>query len=322
MNLSTGKNIVCYGDTNIDVHIPFGEMRASAAALERGEFLRASEPFFTVGGSVANPAVVFARLGMPTYMATVIGGDAYGDFALDHFRRYGVRTDFVFRQKEASPLFLAVVDETGERFIARFFGPGAKAPYVSLDVAKTLEPHIPEMGWIYITGCSLGDFLGLVEKAEAAGVRVALDLNLRMPHIAMDAARRELIYRMIAASDVVFASVRDELIPLTGIADVALAARSLLAPGRVVVARDGGAPVEVFCGDERYTVAPPAVKVIDKVGAGDSFSATFITALEHGCPLPEAARWANYVAAWMISHADRNDFPAIEAIRRAAAQMG
>lgn len=319
MKYTTGKNIVCFGDTNIDIHIPYGEMRAAIAALGRGERRPTPKTFYTAGGTITNAALVFSRLGLPTYAATPIGGDNFSDFIVDTFRSYGIKTDFVFRQREPMTQILAVIDETGERTMLHFEGPGAKLPTITTEAAQSLEPHIPQMGWLYFCACSPGDTIGLVEKAHASGVRVALDLNLRVQRFGMDRERRKLLARMIGASDVVFGSGSDEFLPLTGIADVAEAAKSLLAPGRVVVARDGANSVHVFCGDEHYTAVPPDVEVVNKVGAGDSFSATFIAALELGCTLPEALRWANYVATWMISRTDRSDFPTVEEIRGAAA---
>ncbi len=48
-------------------------------------------------------------------------------------------------------------------------------------------------------------------------------------------------------------------------------------------------------------LATPPVQVVDTVGAGDSFTATFIAALLRGCPIADAHAAAVQVAAWVCT---------------------
>ena len=57
----------------------------------------------------------------------------------------------------------------------------------------------------------------------------------------------------------------------------------------------------VFTANEESYVATPKVKVADTVGAGDSFTATFVAQLLLGKPIPEAHKKAVDVSAFVCT---------------------
>ena len=86
--------------------------------------------------------------------------------------------------------------------------------------------------------------------------------------------------RMIAMADIV--KVSDEDVAwMTGKDDVAAAARKWLKAGaKIVVVTRGGKGVEAFTARDRISRPAEKVKVADTVGAGDTFTAGLITALQ------------------------------------------
>lgn len=72
---------------------------------------------------------------------------------------------------------------------------------------------------------------------------------------------------------------------------------------KLVILTAGGVYSTVFTQEEESTIKTPKVKVIDTVGAGDSFSGVLITRLLQGKKLSEAHSDAVRVAAHVCSHA-------------------
>ena len=307
MSFTTNKPVLCLGDTYIDVLIPFGELRTAAKNGEDTTPL--SQPTHTLGGTIPNAARVFTSLGLQVFAATTIDNGRYGDYIITEFQKYGIRADYVFRQAEPMTLILAVIDESGERTLFHYCGPDARLPSIIDEIVEKVIPHLEDFGWLYFCGCSPGNTIAVAEAAKEKGVLVALDLNLRIHRFGMNQERKELILRMIESADVILGSGSKEFIPLTGLQDSDAAVKSLLEDNKVFVVRDGAEPVKIYRNDKIITVAPPQVNVINTIGAGDSFSAAFVSALENGCSLTEAAEWGNNMAGWLISTSDRSVLP-------------
>ena len=70
---------------------------------------------------------------------------------------------------------------------------------------------------------------------------------------------------------------------------------------RIVILTCGAAGSSVFAPDTRSYLPTPRVEVADTVGAGDSFTASFLAALLSGLGIGEAHRLAVDVAAHVCS---------------------
>jgi 2-dehydro-3-deoxygluconokinase len=148
------------------------------------------------------------------------------------------------------------------------------------------------------------------EMAQAAGVTVVLDPNIRLKLWSPDEARvclRELLSHV----DIVLPG-SEEAALLTGIDDPVGAARDLLAlgPRQVVVklGRDGAMAVDA----EGVLTAPgvPIPRVVDPVGAGDAFAAGFLAGLLREMPLPDTLALANRCGALsMLVPGDQEGLP-------------
>jgi sugar/nucleoside kinase (ribokinase family) len=54
-------------------------------------------------------------------------------------------------------------------------------------------------------------------------------------------------------------------------------------------------------GDEQLSLAPPAVQIVDDIGAGDSFDAGFIHLYLLGAKLEDCLAFANIAAAYSVT---------------------
>ena len=106
---------------------------------------------------------------------------------------------------------------------------------------------------------------------------------------------------VIAATDLFLPNL-DEARAITGVADPVAAARRLAAmgPGTVVVKCGAGGAVAVR-GDEVARCPALPTTVADAVGAGDTFNAGFLYALDADWALPQALAFANATASLYIS---------------------
>ncbi|TCM47869.1 carbohydrate kinase [Kribbella sp. VKM Ac-2568] len=230
----------------------------------------------TPGGSPANVAVGLARLGLPTELVTRFGTDPYGDQLGAHLFGNGVQlapgsVDPHFRTSTAT----ATLD--GDGVASYQFDITWEPPALSLSrgcpavhtgsIATVLEPGAE----------AIRRFLGSLAEQP---VTVTLDPNAR-PTITPDAESTWAAVRGLAAlADLVKLSDEDCEFLRPGATPDEIAAELLAVDRtRCVVITRGGEGAIGMSRTARVEVAAPAIKVIDTVGAGDSFMSALIAGL-------------------------------------------
>lgn len=225
------------------------------------------------GGSPANVALTLGRLDRNARLLTWLGSDARGQLVRKHLEESNVVVSEESMRAEKTSTALARLDETGAATYT--FDIEWKLPECEIgddtvvvhsgSIAATLEP-----------GGS--DVARLLEGAREVAT-VTYDPNAR-PTIMGDPAKAyERIKECVRLADVVKMSDEDAEW-LTGSSDIDQVAREWLelGPALVVVTR-GGEGVSAYFGDEAVHLPAADVKVVDTVGAGDSFMGGLIDAL-------------------------------------------
>jgi len=151
----------------------------------------------------------------------------------------------------------------------------------------------------------------MLEAAVGAGALVVYDVNLRPPFY-----RREWIERSLGAARFVKLNLDEvaELVRLFGLegaagtgAGGAVAALAVHLRERFGVEATCVTRAEegclLFAGDRVFDVAGERVETEDAVGAGDAFTAAWITATLRGWPAGRAVRFANRIGAMVASRA-------------------
>lgn len=239
------------------------------------------------GGSPYNVAIAAARLGTPTGFLSQLSTDAFGRRLLRHLDESGVDTTLIARS--GAPTTLAFVQHVDGEPEFAFHANG------TADVAFDPRPRptLPDsVRWIQFGSISLlqEPAATAIEDvvADYAHGRVLFDPNVRPSLIRERSAYLRRLERWIDLSDVVKVSAQD----LAWIApgdeaetiDAWLAAR----PSHVVVTRgEEGASMHGRDGRTASVAAPP-VRVVDTVGAGDSFSGALLSALVERETIPES----------------------------------
>ncbi|MBB2740874.1 UNVERIFIED_ORG: fructokinase [Microbispora rosea subsp. rosea] len=230
------------------------------------------------GGSPLNVAVALAALGRPVRFAGETGDDLFGGLLRDHLTRHGIGTGDL-APVAATGLAFARVGADGSasydfRFDWRFSAP------VALDGVTCL--HTGSLA--VLAGPGAAHVRDVMRAAAEAGITVSYDPNIR-PSLIGDRARALAhVEECVRLARLVKVSAEDLdwLYPGEPFLDVARRWAGL-GPGLVVVTRGGDGAAAVL-DDEVITCPAPAVAVVDTVGAGDTFTAAYLDALD-GAPL-------------------------------------
>jgi sugar/nucleoside kinase (ribokinase family) len=252
-----------------------------------------------LGGNGANCAYVLAGLGAPTALCSAIGQDELGRLVEMWLAEQGVNLAGCVQSTEHATAFTTIVSDRALNRLA-FHHPGALAvfglddiPTALLQTAEVvLATSYPILPSLRPTG-----FARLLADAHGRGAITALDIG---PAIGRPAQLAELA-PLLPDVDYLIAN-RYELAVCTGVEDEEAGAALLLAAGAsCVMVKLGAAGAAVYRAENQVRVPAFPVAVTSTVGAGDAFNAGLLYSLQLGRPLEEAVRYANAVAALVIS---------------------
>lgn len=229
----------------------------------------------TPGGAPFNVARACSRLGAPVSLVAAISTDPFGRRLMADLNADGVHTEQVQRTDSPTTLAVAELDAAGAATY-RFYLQGTSA--------VALEPVQLPPGTLALVAGGLG--LAVEPMATAVervvldasdDVLVLLDLNCRPG--AVDDRDRYLrrLRRVLVRADVVKASIEDLCYLDPANAPTAMAARLIAGRTRVVLLTAGSAATTVVTSADTRAVPVVDTPVVDTIGAGDSFTAAFVT---------------------------------------------
>jgi len=260
MTVQSGPHILAIGEALIDVVITH----------EQPDF-----PVEIPGGSPANVALTLGRLDRPVALATWIGLDERGRLIDFHMYDSSVHVTGASRGASHTSTALARLDENGA---ASYTFDLEWAPAPPITVPPTAQ--IIEAGSISaIIEPGASAVLDALTRGREHAL-VCFDPNARPSIMGEPEAALVSLERFIALADVV--KVSDEDIDwLTGGACIdEVVDRWLgMGPSLVVVTRGKHGSLAVTSSGLRFTKTPSDVKVVDTVGAGDSFMGGMIDAM-------------------------------------------
>jgi 2-dehydro-3-deoxygluconokinase len=316
--------------------VTFGEimLRLSPPGVER--LFQSPVLSATFGGGEANVAVSLAHFGLDSRYVTRVPAHALGDAVVRTLRAEGVRTESIVRGGDRLGIYFA---ETGaSQRASTVIYDRAHSSISELAPGMIDWPRVLDGAtWLHVTGITpaLGAGVGAatteaIAAARAAGATVSVDLNYRRK-LWSEAQARETMRPLVHGVDLVIANEEDLQASL-GIdvpeADVSAGRVRAGAYGDVarrvaeefavrmvaitlresVSASDNGwsaalwdAAAGSFLESQRYDV-----RVVDRIGGGDSFAAGLIYGLSTGRSPSAALRFA--VAASALKQTIPGDF--------------
>lgn len=258
--------------------ISIGEVLIDLIAPAGVELLHASELRIREGGAPANVAVALSRLGVSSQLRAVVGDDPFGDRLLAKLRDEGVDVSSVrVAEHEPTTIALAWSDARGDghfrlhRNADRLLSPddvsrdslNAAGAIVVGSVAMSAEP-------------SKSAVLTALRHATETGIPVVADLNIRPGQVPMEELRMS-VTAMISAATVVKLSVDDAqyMWGSTTLTETSSALDRFDPPLAVIT--DGARGAALRTTDGLNTMDAFHVDAVEPTGAGDAFTAAFIS---------------------------------------------
>ena len=235
------------------------------------------------GGGSYNAARAVARLGVACSWIGGLSADRFGRMLEAALVADGVSLALAQRTELPTTLALAELDGGGTAAY-RFYTEGTSAPAV---LPGPLAGGLPPGTRAVLAG-TLGFVLEPMAstlEAWVAGlpddVPLMIDPNCR-PSITRDPeSYRARMARVLARADIVKASREDLAFLLPGTSEIEAVAWIRSLGARLIIVTDGGRPVSVHLSGTTHTVPVPTVRVVDTVGAGDTFGGAFLACLVH-----------------------------------------
>jgi fructokinase len=239
-----------------------------------------------VGGANANVALALARRGEPQAFLGRISTDGFGNQIRERLASNGVNLDHSISASEQTSLAVATINESGSASYSFYLNGTADWAWTP-DEFPT-DQTIDSLGAVCIQyGCLTmavepGNLVVENWLSSLSGLTRSHDLNIR-PSIGYTPQRElERVTRINKFSDIIKASDAD-LEWLFGLAegsDIDSIAHSWSEGGKLVVITRGGDGASLYRGGERIDVKAPKIKLVDTVGAGDTFMANFLGELK------------------------------------------
>lgn len=261
----------------------------------------------TVAGAESNVAIALARLGHGVQWAGRVGDDAGGELIRRTLRAESVGQDHASTDPHRQTGILIFEQRLPDVTRVGYYRQNSAGSALSGDnlaPALSRSPHI-----LHVTGITsaLSDsaaeaVLGAVSAAQEEGATVTFDVNYRSKLWSREEASSTL-RTLVPYVDVVIGT-QDELdllIPGQP-ATAAESASSLLSLGvREVLLKLGAGGATLH--NRHGTVHSPArpVTAVDSVGAGDAFTAGYISGLLTGLTAEERLYLANTLGAFAVS---------------------
>ncbi|MEM3578369.1 MAG: carbohydrate kinase family protein [Candidatus Bathyarchaeia archaeon] len=259
------------------------------------------------GGSAANVAVGASRLGVKSGFIGSIGFDTFGRVLLEELEHDGVDVTHVkVDTATSSGLTVIAINMKGQVMMFGYAGASDKLFPSDLD-----KDYISTSEHVHITGLSFDTALAAAKIAKKANVTVSFDPGRLMSRIGLKSLLPLLRY-----VDQILLN-QEEAQELTGLIELEKVAKTLLSSGpKIVIVKRG--PNGVFAMDHSKSFSVPAypVKVVDTTGAGDAFSAGFITAQLEGKSLEDSVEFANATANLKITRVGARALPNRKAVER------
>jgi sugar/nucleoside kinase (ribokinase family) len=284
-------DVCVVGELNLDL-ILYGIPKDLTADRE----MLASGLAFTLGSSSAIFAHNLSVLGAQVGFVSKIGGDPLGKMASERLSAAGVDTTRVKQAtNNVSTGLTVVLPHTQHRYILTYPGAMFEMQYSDLDMGYVLGARHLHLSSFFLHRALRPRIADVFRQAKEAGLTTSLDTN-DDPENRWAGDLREVLKFV----DVFLPNDR-EAKKIARTADLSAALNELAGLCKVVVVKRGSGSAICRMGDEQWSLSPPAVNMVDDVGAGDSFDAGFVYMYLRKANLEDCLAFANIAAAYSVT---------------------
>jgi sugar/nucleoside kinase (ribokinase family) len=251
---------------------------------------------FTLGSSSAIFAHNLCVLGTKVGFISKIGSDPLGKMAAERLSAGGVD---ISRMKQGtgktSTGLTVVLPYPRQRYMLTYPGTMFEMQYSDIDTDYVRTARHFHLSSFFLHRALRPQILNLFRQAKEAGLTTSLDTN----DDPENEWARDLL-EVLKYVDVFLPNDR-EAKKIARTDDLSQALNLLAGLSKVVVVKRGSGSAICRSGDEQWSLAPPTVKMVDDIGAGDTFDAGFIHLFVLGAKLEDCLAFANIAAAYSVT---------------------
>ena len=299
---------------NLDTTIPFdvltiGRVGIDLYPLQSSVSLDKVEAFKKgIGGSPTNVAIAAARHGLRAAVITRTGIDPFGQFIKDELIKLGVSDEFVVGVKGLNtPVVFAEIFPPDNFPLYYYREPMAPDLIIEPQELDLETIRGAKIYWSTLTGLSEEPSRSAHHaawNARAAGALTVLDLDYRPTLWESPDAASAQISKALEKVSIVIGNL-EECKLATSESDPDRVANAFLDKGaEVAVVKMGPKGVLAKSHNETVIKLPHPIKVLNGLGAGDSFGGAFCYGLLEGWDLDRVITFANMAGAINASRSD------------------
>jgi sugar/nucleoside kinase (ribokinase family) len=284
-------DVVCLGILVADIFAsPIDSLPAAGELKTTDGFL------LSAGGCAANTAACLRRLDRTVTVVGKVGQDIFGDFVLSDLQRLGIDAAHVQRSRTCPTSATVILNVRGDdRRYLHVIGANSDLAFAAVDLSVLERSRVLYVGGYLAMPAFTADGLRrLFCEAKSRSLTTVLDVVIPagIP-VSLSEVAPALPYTDY------FLPNEDEAFRLTGRSDPVEQTEVLLRsnPACTVVITQGRRGSLARCGERLVRTPPFPMHSVDESGAGDAFTAGFITGLLEGWPLEHTLRFAGAVGA-------------------------
>jgi sugar/nucleoside kinase (ribokinase family) len=281
------KRFLVVGDANVD--LLFQGLQSPPIFGQEADCLNLR---MALGGSAAITASWMAGLGLQLDFWGRVGGDIFGDFAIEELRKCNIGLLPQMQDDAWKTGVCAALASNDDRALVSYLGSIAALKLEHLPLSKINEYcHLHSSSLFIQHGLKPG-FLPLFKAAKDAGLTTSLDCG-------WDTANRwDIDLAALLPYVDYFLPNKSEALSLTSAATVQEAAKRLAVLGNTIVIKCGSEGAYLLGDGQGWLCPPCSIPIVDTTGAGDAFNAGWIYArINLELSFPESLKFANACGA-------------------------
>jgi sugar/nucleoside kinase (ribokinase family) len=278
-------DIVIVGEINLDL-ILYGLPEQMPTERE----LLASGFRITLGSSSAILAHNLAALGSRAGFVTMVGDDSFGSIAMERLRERGVDLAAVAHGTKSGVTI--ILPHESQRHILTYPGTISELRFEDIDLDYLASARHFHMSSLFLQRELQPKVPELFRRMKSAGLTTSLDTN-DDPEDRWDGGLAEILPHV----DILLPN-EHEAMKITRADDVETALSRLAQKVKTVVVKMGASGAIAIQEGRRCSAPAVPVKVVDPVGAGDSFDAGFLHEFLRGADLTMCLAYGNLCGAF------------------------
>ena len=255
-------------------------LRQKLIGFELGAKIYVKKVYFESGGGANNTAVGFSKLGLKTAIICRVGQDKEGSQLIKELKKQKISTRLIQVDKKISTGLSFVLSLKHRKRAHTIFAYRGANDYLNFNISHAELNHIK---WFYISSLSSSNWLNILSKIflySKKGIKIAWNPSTVQLKAGFKKLTRYLKQTQVLilnddeAKELVLSEKKAKSLSIKYL----LKQISLMGP-KIIVITVGENGSFAYDGKNFYFQKPAPAKVVNTTGAGDSFSAAFISSL-------------------------------------------